>query len=74
MLRFVIADGRSIQQRGYRLEDFVDDADENPSREGFCTTAVQPIIPGWTTNTSASESCSEWSSAPLPTTSDSGLR
>jgi hypothetical protein len=40
-LRFVTADGRSIPRLGYRLEDFVDDADENPSREGFCTTTVQ---------------------------------
>jgi hypothetical protein len=45
-LRFVTADGRSIPRRGYRLEDFVDDGctadeDQNPSREGFCTTAVQ---------------------------------
>jgi len=45
-LRFVMADGRSIPRNGYRLEDFVDDdvgedADQNPSREGFCTTAVQ---------------------------------
>jgi hypothetical protein len=49
-LRFVTADGRSIPRRGYRLEDFVDDGlaeggDENfspePSREGFCTMAVQ---------------------------------
>jgi hypothetical protein len=40
-LRFVTADGRSIPRRGYRLEDFIDDTDENPSREGFCTTAVQ---------------------------------
>ena len=49
-LRFVTADGRSIPRNGHRLEDFVDDglaedADENPSsepsREGFCTTAVQ---------------------------------
>ena len=39
-LRFVTADGRSIPQHGYRLEDFVDD-DENPSAEGFCTTSVQ---------------------------------
>jgi hypothetical protein len=47
-LRFVTADGRSIPRNGYRLEDFVDDdvgaeeADPNPSREGFCTTTVQP--------------------------------
>jgi hypothetical protein len=50
-LRFVTADGRSIPRNGYRLEDFVDDGlaeDEDqtpssePSREGFCTTAVQP--------------------------------
>jgi hypothetical protein len=44
-LRFVTADGRTIPRGGYRLEDFVDDdigdVDENPSREGFCTTAVQ---------------------------------
>src|SRR5688572_3581259 len=41
-LRFVTADGRSIPRNGYRLEDFVDDdvgdTDQNPSREGFCTT------------------------------------
>jgi len=46
-LRFVTANGRTIPRRGYRLEDFVDDAvgDEDaadranggPSREGFCT-------------------------------------
>jgi hypothetical protein len=47
-LRFVTADGRSIPRNGYRLEDFVDDdiggaddADRNPSREGFCTATVQ---------------------------------
>ena len=44
-LRFVTADGRSIPRNGYRLEDFVDDdvgeADQNPSREGFCTSKVQ---------------------------------
>jgi hypothetical protein len=49
-LRFITADGRSIPRRGYRLEDFVDDsyadgADQDPaaepSREGFCTTAVR---------------------------------
>ena len=48
-LRFVTADGRSLPRRGYRLEDFVDDdggsatenADQNPSREGFCTTPVR---------------------------------
>ena len=49
-LRFVTADGRSIPRRGYRLEDFLDDgyadgADQEtsaePSREGFCTTAVR---------------------------------
>jgi hypothetical protein len=45
-LRFVTADGRSIPRNGYRLEDFVDDdvgaedADQNPPREGFCTTTV----------------------------------
>jgi hypothetical protein len=44
-LRFVTADGRTIPRCGYRLEDFVDDdveLEENPPREGFCTTAVQP--------------------------------
>jgi hypothetical protein len=47
-LRFVTDDGRSIPRNGYRLEDFVDDdvggaedADQRPSREGFCTTTVQ---------------------------------
>jgi hypothetical protein len=54
-LRFVTADGRTIPQHGYQLEDFVDDdigeaadnaedshdATENPSREGFCTGTVQ---------------------------------
>jgi hypothetical protein len=47
-LRFVTDDGRSIPRNGYRLEDFVDDdiggaedADQKPSREGFCTTTVQ---------------------------------
>ena len=44
-LRFVTADGRSIPRCGYRLQDFVDedvgDADEKPSREGFCTRPVQ---------------------------------
>jgi hypothetical protein len=47
-LRFVTDDGRSIPRNGYRLEDFVDDdigggaedADQRPSREGFCTTTV----------------------------------
>ena len=34
-LRFVTADGRSIPRNGYRLEDFVDDVLESPSREGF---------------------------------------
>jgi len=33
-LRFVTADGRTIPRAGYRLEDFVDEA-ENPSAEGF---------------------------------------
>lgn len=44
-LRFVTADGRTIPRCGYRLEDFVDDdvdLEENPPREGFCTTTVQP--------------------------------
>lgn len=42
-LRFVTADGCTIPRNGYRPEDFVDDTgtEENPSREGFCTTAVQ---------------------------------
>ena len=47
-LRFVTADGRTIPRHGYRREDFVDDevggdgsTDQNPSAEGFCTTAVQ---------------------------------
>jgi hypothetical protein len=48
-LRFVTHDGRTIPRCGYRLEDFVDDdsggerdsADQNTSREGFCTTTVQ---------------------------------
>ncbi len=48
-LRFVTDDGRTIPRCGYRLEDFVDDdvdgetesEDQNASREGFCTTAVQ---------------------------------
>lgn len=40
-LRFVTADGRSIPRHGYRLEDFVDDGDEGPSREGFCTATVR---------------------------------
>jgi hypothetical protein len=48
-LRFVTADGRTIPQGGYRLEDFVDevagakanDADCGPSREGFRTATVQ---------------------------------
>jgi hypothetical protein len=53
-LRFVTADGRSIPRRGYRLEDFVDDVDMSPSREGFCTTPVQPILTPWTRDTSAS--------------------
>jgi hypothetical protein len=40
------ADGRTIPRCGYRFEDFVDDdiggdPDSEPSREGFCTTAVQ---------------------------------
>jgi Domain of unknown function (DUF222)/HNH endonuclease len=45
-LRFVTAYGRTMPRHGYRLEDFVDDdvgddADESPSREGFCTARVQ---------------------------------
>ena len=36
-LRFVRPDGRTMPRCGYRLEDFTD---EDPSREGFCTTAV----------------------------------
>ena len=48
-LRFVTDDGRTIPRCGYRLEDFVDDdvggnaedVEENPSREGFCTTTVR---------------------------------
>ena len=48
-LRFVTAEGRTIPRHGYRREDFVDDdtggdaedANENPSAEGFCTTTVQ---------------------------------
>jgi hypothetical protein len=44
-LRFVTADGRTIPRHGYRREDFVDDdareINENPSAEGFCTSAVQ---------------------------------
>jgi hypothetical protein len=46
VLRFVTGDGHSIPRNGYRLEDFVDDdvgeTDNSPSREGFCTTRVQP--------------------------------
>jgi hypothetical protein len=45
-LRFVTADGRTIPKHGYRREDFVDryvsaDDSDEPSAEGFCTTAVQ---------------------------------
>jgi hypothetical protein len=42
-LRFITADGRTIPRAGYRLDDFVDDGvgDENPSAEGFGTTAVR---------------------------------
>jgi hypothetical protein len=40
-LRFITADGRAIPRHGYRREDFVDDVGENPSAEGFGTTAVQ---------------------------------
>ncbi|HVJ28680.1 MAG TPA: hypothetical protein VNA66_00095, partial [Gammaproteobacteria bacterium] len=44
-LRFITADGRTIPRHGYRHEDFVDDgigdAGDEPSAEGFCTTAVQ---------------------------------
>jgi hypothetical protein len=47
-LRYLRADGRPIPRGGYRLEDFTDDGwrptDENPSREGFCTTAVQHSV------------------------------
>jgi hypothetical protein len=43
-LRFVTADGRTIPPHGYRRADFVDDgagrADEHPSAEGFCASAV----------------------------------
>jgi hypothetical protein len=46
--RFMTADGRTIPRCGYRLEDFVDDdiggnedAYDDASRDGFCTTAVQ---------------------------------
>jgi hypothetical protein len=47
-LRFVTAAGRTIPRDGYRLQDFVDDdicggevAEEDASRDGFCTAAVQ---------------------------------
>jgi hypothetical protein len=48
-LRFVTADGRTIPNNGYRLEDFVDDdigggdsgGAADASREGFYATAVQ---------------------------------
>jgi hypothetical protein len=45
-LRFVTADGRTVPRNGYRVEDFVDDdiggeAEDDPSREAFCTAAVQ---------------------------------
>jgi hypothetical protein len=44
-LRFITADGRTIPRHGYRREDFVDDdigdTHENPSAEGFCTSAGQ---------------------------------
>ena len=42
-LRFITADGRTIPRAGYRLDDFVDDGvgDENPSAEGFRTTAAR---------------------------------
>jgi hypothetical protein len=40
-LRFLRADGRVIPRGGYRVEDFTDDFDENPSREGFRTATVQ---------------------------------
>jgi hypothetical protein len=51
-LRFATADGRTIPRCGYRLEDFVDDdvgADEHAdaSRDGFCTTTVQPFAEGY---------------------------
>ena len=39
-LRFITADGRTIPRCGYRVEDFIDD----PSAEGFGTTAVQPPV------------------------------
>jgi hypothetical protein len=43
-LRFVTADGCTIPRHGYRHEDFVDDdirdTGDEPSAEGFCTTAV----------------------------------
>jgi hypothetical protein len=45
----VTDDGRTIPRCSYRREDFVDDdigeeiesADENATRDGFCTTRVQ---------------------------------
>ena len=44
-LRFVTAVGRSVPRGGYRIEDFLDDdvdaGGAQPSREGFCTVAVQ---------------------------------
>jgi hypothetical protein len=42
-LRFLRADGRAIPRCGYRLEDFTDDeANQNPPRDGYCTSEVQP--------------------------------
>jgi len=40
-LRFARADGRTIPRFGYRVEDFLDEADERPSAEGFCPAMVQ---------------------------------
>ena len=37
-LRFVTADGRTIPRNGYRLQDFVDDADA--SRDGYYPTTA----------------------------------
>jgi hypothetical protein len=40
-LRFARADGRTIPRFGYRVDDFMDDAEDGPSREGYCPAMVQ---------------------------------
>jgi hypothetical protein len=61
-LRFVTADGRTIPQHGYRLEDFLDDdvcgdTNRESSAEEFCTTTAQRTPAEYTgpTQTAADE-------------------